>query len=99
MKKIAAVSPEEGYNKEEIFKKEILPLRDEFMKMCKLHDIPTIVTSAVCNLEDGTTKYSSDMVSAITNSVGLNEDKIVKIANVLNGFDVVNHNIEIEFEL
>ena len=99
MKKSTAVSPEEGYNKEEFFKKNILPLRDEFMKLCKLHDIPTIVTSAVCNMEDGTTKYNSDMVSAITNNVELNDDKIVKIANVLNGFAVVSHNIEIEFEL
>lgn len=99
MKKSVGVNPEEGYNKEEIFKEKILPVRYEFMKLCKLYDIPTIVTNAVCNTEDGGTKYSSDMVSAVTNDVPLNDDKIVKIANVLNGFDVVEKNICVEFEL
>lgn len=98
-KKKSKIKPTDDYNKAELFKREILPLRNEFMKACKLNDIPTIVTSAVANMSDGSTQYSSDMVSAITNDIPLNDDKIPKIANVLNGFDVVERKSVIEFEI
>lgn len=76
------------YNKRDVFNQHIKKKMDEFAKECSLRGVPMFVTCAIEDTEDKTI-YESDMVSAITNDITLNEDKIVKMANVLNGFDVV----------
>ena len=86
------------YNKEELFNTKIKPLRDEFMRECALAQIPSFVTSAIKD-EDGKTTYDSDMVSALTNDITLSDDKITKMANVLNDFNVVETNKTIEFDM
>lgn len=86
------------YNKEELFNAKIKPLRDEFMRECALAQVPSFVTSAIKD-EGGKTTYDSDMVSALTNDITLSDDKITKMANVLNDFDVVETNKTIEFDM
>lgn len=73
------------------FKSEILPKRNELMKVCALHKYPTICVSAVPQ-DDGTVSYETDMVSAADCNMNLKDDMLVKVANVLNGFDVVESN-------
>lgn len=87
------------YNKEKYFEEKVKPLRDEFIRVCTLGQIPTFVTCAIKNEGSRTTKYDSDIVSALTNDVKLNDDKITKMANVLNGFDVVETNKTIDFNM
>jgi hypothetical protein len=86
------------YDKEELFKKDVKPLLDELMRVCAVNKIPAFFTCAVKSLPDQTV-YSSDMFSGVTNNVTLKNDNIVKMANVLNGFDVVAENKSIEIEL
>lgn len=87
------------FDKKQYFDDTIRPLRDEFMKACALADIPTFVTSAIANDDGEGTTYQSDMVSAITRNIVLADDKIVKMANVLNGFDIVETNNILEISM
>ncbi len=86
------------YNKEDIYNEKIKPLVKEVMRLSSIHNIPSFITFAVANDGELTT-YISDMHSAVTNDICLKDDNIVKMANVLNGFDVVVQDKTIEIEM
>lgn len=86
------------YNKRKEYEEIIKPLQDAFVSECSLRGIPMFCTVAVENVGTNT-KYASDMVSAVTNKVDLSDDKIVKMVQVLNGFDVVESNKPITLEM
>lgn len=86
------------YDREAVYKEEIDPLLRKIMQVCAMNGIPCFVTFAVKNDDKGT-KYVSDMYSAITNDIALKDDNICKMANVLNGFDVVEQNKTLELEM
>lgn len=86
------------YDKTEIFEEKVLPHIKEAMKECSLHQIPAFVSFATKNSEDGT-EYYSDMVSPISEEIYLKEERITGMADVLNGFDVVEKDKIIEIEM
>lgn len=86
------------YNKTKEFKENVEPILKQLLEQCSIHGIPFFATFAVENRKDET-KYISEMHSAVTNDIPLANDMIVKMANVLNGFDVVLNDNVIELEL
>lgn len=86
------------YDKTKIFEEKVLPHLKEAMKECSLNQIPAFVTVATKNSEEGTTYYS-DMISPISEEIQLKEERITGMADVLNGFDVVEKNKIIEIDM
>lgn len=85
------------YNKEEIYKKEIVPLIDQIKKIAGLNDLPFFICVAIANTEKHTT-YRYDGV--LTGYLGFNlaDDQFKKHLCVANGFDVKAPNSSMDFD-
>lgn len=85
------------YNKEEIYKKEIVPLISQIKKISALNDLPFMICVATTNDEKHTT-YRYDGVLTGYLGYNLTDDQFHKHLCVANGFDVKAPNASMDFD-
>ena len=74
------------YNKSEEYNEKIAPLVEQLRKECYFLKIPMFFTAAVQNNQSGT-DYKTEMISAMCVDAVLQDDKVAKLTNVMNGFE------------
>jgi len=87
------------FDKRKIYEDEIAEVVMELKLLCNKYKLPMFVSVCVKNGKE--TEYVSDMVGSASNDIFLQDDKIPKYVNILNGFDTVppNEILEIEMDL
>lgn len=86
------------YDKKDVFDKQMKPVLDELVSICRNHKIPFFYTACVAN-DDEHSEYRSDVVSPVGYDVILSDDKISKHIGVTAGFDVVPSRADIEMDV
>lgn len=88
-------------NKLEVVKENIIPVLQELKKQCLLAGVPFFASIAAGDIVDPetkeeTTRYISEIITPVVVNTKLTDDKITKMLNIMNGFDVVDPNIKFE---
>lgn len=76
-----------GFNKENIYNHDILPILKKLLVLCNEHEIPIFIDMAIKNSPAGTV-YKTEFLSARSFGLRLKEDRLTKHALVANGFSV-----------
>mgnify|MGYP004463016311 FL=1 len=77
------------FSKKETYDSKIKPLVKKIMLMCDEYNVPMFMTFAVKNSASGT-EYVNEMRSAAACDTVLTNDRLVKLALILNDFEVVS---------
>lgn len=85
------------FDKTEEYESEIIDLVTQLRIACNRNKIPMFVSICIKNDENGT-KYKNEMVGAASSGIKLNDDKLIKYVNVLNGFETVPKREEVEID-
>lgn len=85
------------FDKTEEYNEEILDLVTKLRIACNRNKIPMFVSICVKNDENGTL-YKNEMVGAASSGIKLNDDKLVKFVNVLNGFETIPKRDEVDYD-
>lgn len=76
------------YDKTEEYENEVMELAFQLRKVCNRLKIPMFLSICVKN-DNKESVYKNEMVSAVSEGIQLQDDKLVKFVNVLNGFETV----------
>lgn len=75
----------------------IIDLITQLRIACNRNDIPMFVSVCIKNDEHGSV-YKNEMVGAASSGIKLEDDKLIKFVNVLNGFETVPKREEVEVD-
>lgn len=76
------------FDKTKEYESEVMDLIVKLRIACNRCQIPMFVSVCIKNDEKGSV-YKNEMVGTASSGIHLEDDKIIKFVNVLNGFDTV----------